>query len=680
MVGRVAREDQEGLRLTRFAVGAVVVIGAGVLVWELPGAVRFLDHAPGGFWAMALAALLVDVPLFGATDRPDLRIRSTLSVCFTFAIFVLWGAGPAILVQAIAAAVSVVGQRYYPLAGIYLVARLICAIAAAELTVDLADPRPITRVGTGLNGGDLLAMAMLAAVWITVSHGLPLILRAAARTDEPRPAYAWSDLVTTAVAMLVVAPLLTTIASWWKILVGVPLVIWNLLTRQQIRHEEQLGREPVSGLLNRRGLVAGIRALTAQDPVVPPHPRPFGIILVDVRSVLDINRTLGRDVYEKVVSVVSRRIVDSYGEDRAAQLSGEGVVIFMPDLTEPDAIAAAEAAVEVLEPLVYVDDVPFALDPVGGVALSPQHGHDLGTLLVRAELAATEARRQQRRAALYVHAAAEQAQRRMMLLSEMAAVLRDRDRHREITVLYQPQVELSSGRLVAVEALLRWTHPVWGPIGTDELIESIESSEVMHLLTRHVLTTVAAQVRRWNEQGDRFRVSVNVSVQDLHKPDFVNELGELIRAHGIAVRQLSIEITERLLISDAARVRQVAQAMDAQGIGLSLDDFGTGYASLQQLRELPLSEVKVDRSYIAGLVDNRADRAIVTSVHQLTRALGVTLVAEGVEDERTANALAALPGIIGQGWYFGAPMSVEDLDAWRQHQPQRAEDIRILRP
>jgi EAL domain-containing protein (putative c-di-GMP-specific phosphodiesterase class I) len=256
-----------------------------------------------------------------------------------------------------------------------------------------------------------------------------------------------------------------------------------------------------------------------------------------------------------------------------------------------------------------------------------------------------------------------------MLLRELHNVLRNHARHHEITVLYQPQVDLDTGHLVAVEALLRWTHPEWGPIPTDELIESIEPSEIMHRLTWHVLDSVAGQMHRWNERGEQLRVSVNVSVQDLHRPNFVDDVGALVRRHGIAPHQLVLEITERLLISDVERVSDVARVLAKQGVGLSLDDFGTGHASLQQLRELPLDEVKVDRTYVSGMVDNPADAAIVTSVHQLTRALGVTVVAEGVEDERIANALAKLPGTIGQGWYLGRPMSVEDLQGWRQGRP-----------
>ena len=666
-------EGRGRLRITRALVLTVDVLAAGVLVLALPEAIRFLDHAPDAFWAMALGALLVDVPLFGFAGRGDLRIRdlrirSTLSVCFTFAIFVLFGAGPAIVVQTLAGAVTIVGQRYAPAAGLYLIARLILAIGAAELVVDFADPRPITRPGTGLNGGDLLAIVLLAAVWFAVSYGLLLLVGAATMPRGLRRSAVdiRTDVLTTIVAVLVVAPLLTTISGWWNLLIGLPLVVWNLVTRAQLRHELRLSREPISGLLNRQGLAEGVQAITSLDLVAAGGPRPFGIVLVNVESALEINRILGRDLYEKVVSVASRRLVDRYGVDRAARLSGEGIVVLLPDLTEPDAIAATEAAVSLLEPVVEVDAIPFALNPAGGVALSPQHGRDLAALLMRAELAAREARRRRRRAGLYVHRAAEVAEHRIMLLRELHTVLREPARQRELTVLYQPQVDLITGRLVAVEALLRWTHPVWGPIPMGELIEAIEPSEVMHILTWHVVDSVAAQVRRWNEQGDYLRVSVNVSVQDLHQPDFVGELGELIRRHGISPRQLVMEITERLLISDTEQVRAVARDLADHGVGLSLDDFGTGYASLQQLRELPLTEVKVDRSYVSGMVDNPADKAIVTSVHQLSRALGVDVVAEGVEDQRTANALAALPGTIGQGRYFGHPMTPEELHEWRQ--------------
>ena len=186
-----------------------------------------------------------------------------------------------------------------------------------------------------------------------------------------------------------------------------------------------------------------------------------------------------------MIGAAARRLIDAYGGDRVARLSGEGIVIIMPDLTEGDALAAAENAVAVLEPAIEVDGIPFAFDPAGGVALSPQHGQDLGTLLMRAQLAAGEARRSGRRVVLYAHVAAELTGSRVALLRELHSVLRDPARHHEIAMLYQPQVDIATGRLFSVEALLRWTHPQWGPVGTEELIEAVEPSEVMHLLTRH---------------------------------------------------------------------------------------------------------------------------------------------------------------------------------------------------
>jgi EAL domain-containing protein (putative c-di-GMP-specific phosphodiesterase class I) len=165
----------------------------------------------------------------------------------------------------------------------------------------------------------------------------------------------------------------------------------------------------------------------------------------------------------------------------------------------------------------------------------------------------------------------------------------------------------------------------------------------------------------WNHDGFAVRVAVNVSVQDLHDPRFADDVADVLRANEIPASQLTVEITERMLIDDTVRVGQAANAVAGLGIGLSLDDFGTGYASLQQLRTLPLTEVKIDRSYVDGMASNVAKQAIVTSVHQLARALKVDVVAEGVEDEQTAAALGELTGTIGQGYYFGRPMSAQAL-------------------
>jgi EAL domain-containing protein (putative c-di-GMP-specific phosphodiesterase class I)/GGDEF domain-containing protein len=408
------------------------------------------------------------------------------------------------------------------------------------------------------------------------------------------------------------------------------------------------------------------RAITTGHPSAQRGPEPFGVVLINFEAVQGISRTLGRELHEKVIAAAAGRVIDAYGKDRASLLSDDDIAIIVPGLTEADALAATETAVRLLTPIIEVDGIPFTIDPAGGAALSPQHGENLDTLLIKAGLAADESRRKRRSATLYVQESTDLAEHRITLLRELHTVLHDPARLHEITILYQPQVQVTSRELTGVEALLRWTHPQWGPIPPDELIAAVEPSEVMHELTQHVLQTVADQMQEWNEQGEGFRVSVNVSIQDLHQPDFAPELGNLLRRHGIADRRLLVEITETTLIADTERVSQAARGLAEQGVGLSLDDFGTGYASLQQLRELPLTEVKIDQSYVRGIADNPAHEAILTSLHQLAQALHIDVVAEGVEDQRTADALAKLPGTTCQGWHFGRPMTAEALQEWRR--------------
>jgi EAL domain-containing protein (putative c-di-GMP-specific phosphodiesterase class I)/GGDEF domain-containing protein len=473
-----------------------------------------------------------------------------------------------------------------------------------------------------------------------------------------------SGLIATAASVLVAGPLLTALPGWWSLLIAAPLIVLNQIIRGQKHYERWLVTEPTTELLSHKGFATKVRAITTGHPRAMQGPQPFGIILINLESMQSISRTLGRELHEKVISVVSGRLIAAYGPERASLLSGQEVAVVVPGLTESQAIGATQEAVALLSPIINVDDIPFALDPAGGAALSPRHGLDIDVLLMKAELAANESRRKRRRATVYVEDTAQLTWHHIKLLRELHMVLSDADRHREIAIVYQPQVNIETRELTGLEALLRWTHPQWGPIPTDQLIEAVEPSEVMHELTRHVLRSVLAQMQRWNAEGETFRVSVNVSVQDLHQPDFANEISKLIRRYGVAPEFLLVEITESALISDVERVSNVARTLAAQGIGLSLDDFGTGYASLQQLRQLPLTEVKIDQSYVRGITHDPADEAILTSVHQLAQALHISVVAEGVEDQRTADALAKLPGIKGQGWYFGSPMTVDDLRRW----------------
>jgi diguanylate cyclase (GGDEF)-like protein len=657
--------DRAQRRLAIFVIG-LAVIAAGLVIWSVPATVAVLPHVPSGFWALVVLALVVDFPVFSLTRRSRQLPRTTLSVCFTFALLLVGRNQPAIVVQALAGAVTAVGQRMTLREGVFLTSRLVCALAAAAAVDVLVVHHPVTSPGTGFTGRDIESFVLPGAAWFIVSYGVLALARALLKRAGVPGALpsVREDLLGTTVFILLVSPLLTTMVGWWRAVIVIPLIAWNQLRRERVQQEQQLIREPISGVLNRRGLSANVEALISTDMLGQGRPRPFGILVVNVESVLEINRRLGRDVYEDVTAVVAARLAKAFGADGVARVSGEGFVVLAPGLDEPGAVEEGNRTVGVLAPPIVVDSIPFALDPVVGIALSPEHGFDLGTLIAKAEVASLEARRMGEPARLYVRAAAALLQHRVSLLTELQTALHDPARADEVAVLYQPQVDLRTGQLTGVEALFRWTHPEWGPVGTEDLIAAVEPTEVMHALTERVVNTVMRQLQDWNARGFHVRAAVNVSVGDLHDPRFPSRLDTALRNHAVHPSQFVVEITEGMLISDESRVGKAADAISGLGIGLSLDDFGTGYASLQSLREFPLTEVKIDRSYVREMAADATQRALVVGIHHLARSLSLAVVAEGVEDDATAQLLARLPGTIGQGWHFGKAMPAHELETW----------------
>jgi EAL domain-containing protein (putative c-di-GMP-specific phosphodiesterase class I)/GGDEF domain-containing protein len=673
----------------------VVTIGAVVLAWAVTRTWSFLPHAPSDFWALGVLALVAEAPLFVFARRRAGPDRTTVSVVGTFAILLVWGPGPAIVVQAVATGVRSLGQRLPAWQAALLGGRLVCALGAAEVVFLLLGgvSRPVPNISEAA-----LHFVLPAAAWCAVCFGLVAVGLASLGERAPGQVSVGlrEDFLSTTAALMLAFPLLPALTrfGWWTVLFLAPLLAWNQLSRETYGREEVLHREPVTGLLNRRGLAASFENLAAADVVKGESDRSYGVVLVNIDTVEAVNRDLGRDLYETLVAAAGERLVAAFGDNQVGRFVGLGFVVLRPGLRAEDAVPESATVAGILGPPFTVDGILFRLDPVAGTSLSPEHGLDLDTLVARAELAATRARRRGEMAELYVAETAAVVRRRRQLLTEVNAALTDPARHHEIAVLYQPQVEIATGRLAGVEALVRWMNPTWGAVRTDEIIAAAEPTEVMHLLTTHVITRVAAQLAAWNEAGLRVRSAVNVSVFDLYEEGFAERIGQILRAYRLSPEQLTIEVTETAVTTDPDRVVRSAQRLRALGVGLSLDDFGTGYASLQQLRMLPLTEVKVDRSYVTAMTTGRAEHAIVTSVHQFARSLDLVLVVEGVEDEPTAAALARLPGIIGQGYYFGKPMAPDELRhaasvrAWpgqprwlRPGRPARLDrDRRRLRP
>ncbi|MFI7646546.1 EAL domain-containing protein [Micromonospora sp. NPDC049460] len=253
----------------------------------------------------------------------------------------------------------------------------------------------------------------------------------------------------------------------------------------------------------------------------------------------------------------------------------------------------------------------------------------------------------------------------------------------EITMYYQPQVAIATGEVVGVEALLRWRHPRRGMVDPEELIRVAEQSAVMRLLTRRVVDDVVEQLAKWSAAGIAVPAALNVSVRDLHTGEIADQIADRLARYGVPPQRLQLEITEGALMADPRRVLATISRLHRIGVGIALDDFGTGYSSLQHLRRLPLSEVKVDRSFVLGMAEDADDAAIVRSTIELAKALGLRVVAEGVEDERTWRMLHAAGCDAAQGWFYARPMPAEELVAWlaryRPVRPTPSPDAEIPR-
>jgi EAL domain-containing protein (putative c-di-GMP-specific phosphodiesterase class I) len=247
------------------------------------------------------------------------------------------------------------------------------------------------------------------------------------------------------------------------------------------------------------------------------------------------------------------------------------------------------------------------------------------------------------------------------LLQDLSAALDGRPAGGTLGFVFQPQVDLVTGELVSVESLLRWQHPLRGAVGPGTVVDVAESTALMVRITERAVDEVAAQLRRWNEAGHAVAAAVNVSMRDLHRDAFVDHVLTAAGREDLSTGQLTIEVTEGELISDERSVERVAARISDAGVGLSVDDFGTGFSSLQHLRRLPLTEIKIDKSLVERIVDDRDDRALVRSVLDLAATLRLRVVAEGVEDERTHRVLVDLGCPVAQGWHYGRPTTAAEI-------------------
>ncbi len=389
------------------------------------------------------------------------------------------------------------------------------------------------------------------------------------------------------------------------------------------------------------------------------NQRMFGVLLLDLDRFKDINDALGHDRGDSLLQEVTARLRGVLrATDTIARLGGDEFAVLTTDAKHPDdVVSTARKILAALEGPFAIGDQMVETGASIGIALYPVHGDDPGTLLRRADVAMYVAKRSGGGCSLYAPEQEAQSLRR----SGLAGELRRSIPQGEMTLHYQPQVLLASGTTYSVEALVRWNHPREGLMPPDRFIPMTEETGVIHPLTAWALDTALNQLCRWLEAGIDVSVALNVSPRIIEDHSLEEMVAQALAAAKVEPRRLTLEITEGVAMAAAAA--KALHTLSEMGVRLSLDDFGTGYSSLLYLMRLPLHEIKIDRSFIAGLGTEPDSGAIVRSAVGLGHNLGLRVVAEGVQ-ERAAEAVLIEAGCdTAQGFLYGRPVAEADMTA-----------------
>jgi len=339
--------------------------------------------------------------------------------------------------------------------------------------------------------------------------------------------------------------------------------------------------------------------------------------------------------------------------------------VILPDTAAEGAVEIAQGICMAMGKPVVVEGVPLELECVAGVALYPGHGEEAELLLQRASVALDVASRERRGVVLYDPRSDPYSPRRLRILGELRGALETG----QLFLQYQPKINLAEGRVSGVEALIRWRHPTLGVLPPGEFLEAVEPTAIMKPLTGWILGEALRSCRSWLSDGLELPVAVNLSARNLDDPQLPDQVLGLLSTTGVPPGLLELEVTESAILSSGNAPREVLERLDALGVTITIDDFGTGYSSLKHLRTMPVSVIKIDRSFVGGMASNKDDEVIVRSSIDLAHNLGLTVVAEGVEDRQTWEMLAARGCDEGQGFLMGRPMDEPQLRAWLDESP-----------
>jgi diguanylate cyclase (GGDEF)-like protein/PAS domain S-box-containing protein len=443
---------------------------------------------------------------------------------------------------------------------------------------------------------------------------------------------------------------------------GLVLTGHDITARQALQSEMQHRalHDALTGLPNRALLADRFgQALRAEQR----SGSATGLLLIDLDRFKEINDTLGHHFGDELLIQVGPRLAEVLrGSDTIARLGGDEFAVLLPEIgTLQAAVGVADKLQTALNRSFTVHGVELDVEASIGVVLSGEHGTQPAELMQRADIAMYVAKQRSVGVSVYDPNTDGHSPQRLALLGDLRRALSND----ELFLVYQPKVSLSTGEVCGVEALLRWQHPQQGLVPPDAFIPLAENTGLIGPLTTRVLDLALAQARRWADAGQPLQVAVNLSARNLLDDRLDTLVTQLLARHGVAPALLKLEVTESAIMTDPVRAKAVLERLHASGVALAIDDFGAGYTSLGQLKTLPVSELKVDRSFVRTMATDTSNSMIVRSVVELGHNLGLSAVAEGVETLEVLDQLSAYSCDVAQGYHLSRPLPAAEFDRWR---------------
>jgi diguanylate cyclase (GGDEF)-like protein len=424
------------------------------------------------------------------------------------------------------------------------------------------------------------------------------------------------------------------------------------LRRLAAQREHEARHDLLTGLPNRRAFHEAVSALVTAR-------RTGAVLFLDLDDFKDVNDTLGHGAGDLLLEETGRRL-QAVTDGVVARLGGDEFALLLPDTGASGAVEVARHVLDAVTRPVSVHQVTLRTGVSIGVALVGDHGRTTEEILRHADVAMYAAKNAGTGVEVYRPEDGQAVQRKLVLAADLPTAI---DEHR-FGVWYQPQADARTGRVVGMEALLRWPHAVYGQVPPPDVVALAERTGLIRRLTDAVLETALRQRAAWAAAGQELTVSVNVTAADLHDDRLPQVVARLLAATGTPPDQVTLEITESGVMSDPARCLAVLDGLADIGVRLAVDDFGTGYSSLAYLERLPVTEVKIDKSFVQALDDPSSDATVIRATVALAHDLGMQVVAEGIESPEAWSRLAALGCETVQGYALARPLPAADTLSW----------------